>query len=481
MDPNPPFPRRASGRWHADRAPSDEPAGLRGLRLRFFAAVVLAVLLVWFVVSHSFAAYFASAAPSYALGINSSQPLALVRSAAKLVATSAERRPPQPEGIAQPDLIGGTPALDAQTLADVRRLAERALGTDPLNAAAMRLLADHASLVGDAGRERTWLEAAAGSSLHQSGAHFRLMLAGITHGEGDAALTHADILMRTRPDAMHTVMDVLAASLSSRPTRTALLAALATNPPWRRQFFARLPAHLDDARAPLDLYLGLKRTAVPPTVDEQRSYLEFLVAHDFHELAYYTWLQLLTSSRLAAVAPLFNGDFSEPASGLPFDWTLADGPGAIAEVVTARDEHGRRGLHVELGDGRVEFGSVSQWTVLAPGTYRLRGRMQGQIKGPRGLVWRIVCSADRNRPIAESPMLVGTYAQWTDFETPFTVPPIGCGAQQVHLTLAARSQSEKFVKGSAWYEGLTIERIAGLGQVKQSPAGRSLPSGDRRP
>lgn len=433
--------------------------------------MALAVMLVWLVVSHSFAAYFASAAPRYALALNSSQPLALVHSAAELVATPSQHGAPRPEVTAQPDPSRIAPVRDDQTLAEMRRLAERALGNDPLNATAMRILADHASLVGDASRERVWLERTAVASLHQSSAHFRLVLSGIERGEGDAMVTHADILMRTRPDAMHSVVAVLAASLSSPPSRRALLSALAGNPPWRREFFSRLPAHVDDARAPLDLYLGLKRTAVPPTVEEQRAYLDFLVAHDFHELAYYTWLQLLPAPRLASVAPLFNGDFREPASGLPFDWSLSDGQGAIAEMVATRDEQGRRGLHVELGDGRVEFGAVSQWTLLAPGTYRLRGRMRGRIKGPRGLVWRIVCSAERSRPIAETPMLVGTYDQWTDFETPFTVPAAGCGAQQVHLALAARSQSEKFVKGSAWYEGLAIERSDGLGQTAP-PAGR---------
>lgn len=449
-----PLPRRRDHAVHG-------PTGLRSRQMAIAASIATGIML-WLVISHSLAAYLASSAPTVALWFDRSQPVALVRLAdAGLLASATSDAAPAPAAGTSVD----PRTYDPVGLTSIRDLAERALASDPLNSDAMRILADVAALAGDSASERQWLEAAAAGSLHQSGPRYRLMLADLARGDIEAVLTHADILMRTRPDAMHSVVAALAPVLPHAPLREALLARLKRDPPWRRDFLSRLPAHIDDARSPLELYLGLKGSSAPPTVAEQKSYLDFLVARGFYELAYYTWLQLLPPARLSTVGLLHNGDFTDPPSGLPFDWSINAGSGAIVETVAAPGDNGRRGLHVELGGGRVDLGGVEQWTMLPPGSYRLHGRMQGHVKGSRGLVWRVVCGPDRSAPIAQSPMLVGDMPEWRTFEVRFTVPATACGAQIVRLELAARSESERLVTGSAWFESVAIGRLTAAAQA----------------
>ena len=235
---------------------------------------------------------------------------------------------------------------------------------------------------------------------------------------------------------------------------------LQTNPPWRPAFFGRLTRSITDARTPLYLLLGLQDTAHPPTQKELSSYINFLVGKQFHELAYYTWLQFLPTEELAKITPLYNPSFEKPLSGLPFDWTLAQGSGSTSEIRPRPDRGNDQGdeqaLFVEFTQGRAEFPGVTQLTLLGPGTYELKGKYKGLLVGKRGLVWRISCAG--KPPLAESELLRGDISQWRDFGVTFTVPTTGCRAQQVRLELDARSASEKLISGSMWFDDLELKR-----------------------
>jgi hypothetical protein len=300
------------------------------------------------------------------------------------------------------------------------------------------------------------MEAAARFSPRESYAVYWLMKQALAAGDHEQVIAKADTLLRTRSPSVPLVVPVLAQLVETNKATSGVAALLAADPPWRPSFFAALPQSITDARTPLQLFRALQSTALPASEREISSYLDFLMNNNFHELAYYSWLELLPRKKLLALSPLNNGGFEAQPSGVPFDWTLPQGSGFTAELRSSPDLEGGHSLFIGFMHGRAEFDGVKQTTLLGPGTYSLAGRFQGTLVGRRGLVWRVKCLGGGR--LAQSELLSGEIPQWRDFSLTFTVPPEGCRAQQIRLDLDARSASEKLVTGSMWFDDLALTR-----------------------
>ncbi len=216
------------------------------------------------------------------------------------------------------------------------------------------------------------------------------------------------------------------------------------------------------------MLLSLKHTADPPTRTDLRNYFDLLLKHNLHELAYYTWLQFLPPRQLSKVGSLINGGFETNPSGLPFDWVIQAGSGVTAQLRNRPDEMGNRGLYVEFSTGRVQFGGVSQLLTLSPGMYQLKGKYKGEILGRRGLRWRVMCAAG-DQLVAQTPMVVGAFPEWAEFELAVRIPDADCRAQKLQLVLDSRSASEQLVYGSIWYDELSVTRTGDLDDPKLWP------------
>ena len=197
----------------------------------------------------------------------------------------------------------------------------------------------------------------------------------------------------------------------------------------------------------------------PPTAADIRTYIYILLGRGFYRLAYYTWLQFLPPNELRHAGLLFNGDFDEAPSGLPFDWTISEGSGVTIDIVPRADKSDGHALLVDFQFGRADYHGVSELVVLAPGTYQFTGEYSGELIGPRGMRWRVRCAGvDTNA--GESDMIIGTNKAWTNFAFTFTVPEKDCPAQYVRLDLDARMASERLISGSIMFDGLRISRTA---------------------
>jgi hypothetical protein len=241
---------------------------------------------------------------------------------------------------------------------------------------------------------------------------------------------------------------------------------LAEEPPWRGSFFAKLSKGVADARTPLNLLLSVEATDKPPTTRELDAYLSFLIDEKLYELAYYTWLQFLPAQELGSIGYMVNSGFERTPSGLPFDWVIHQGTGATIDIAALPGEAVGQGLLLELGPGRADFRGVSQLLLLTPGNYRLKGKLKGESRGPRGLQWSIRCAGRGKAALGEGPMFVGVAPKWDEFDFTFTVPETECRAQELRLVLAARSASEQLVSGTVWYDDLQISRLE---ETDQSP------------
>lgn len=469
-----------------------------GRYARAIVVSVLGVILVWQVVTRSFVAYWASAAPQIALALAPANPEALLnltdshlvrrleaarragaaRASPGLVTSAdssqdptdrtrawaevgARSRAAEQAGPATPP-AGGNSGGPMGLAADdqLRAWAELALLNDPLSARAMRILGQLAAVAGDEPRTMEFMQAAATRSMHERLPIYLLMLKGIEKKDYAAALYYADALLRTTPQAIPDAMPALV-HIAETPAATGeLKAMLAKNPPWRAGFLSQLPSSVSDARTPLELLLAIKDTPTPPTTEDLGAYLNFLVSKNQYELAYYAWLQFLSTEQLHRVGLLYNGSFEANPSGLPFDWNIPSGAGVTIDIVGRPDLPGQRALLMTFAQGRVEFRGVAQLIMLSPGNYQFKGTYRGQLTGRRGLAWRVTCAGAGKGPIGESPMIVGSAPVWKDIEFSFTVPETDCRAQLLRLELDARMASEQLVTGSIWHDELRIARIS---------------------
>jgi hypothetical protein len=441
--------------------------------IRPLLLIALAVFLVWEIVTRGIPAYLAENSPQTAVRLRATQPTALVNLAAK----ELEKLNPQPDRDRPSDANSdGRPgkmqeqtppeqqalrseqtdvsSTEAQTKA--LSLAERALINDPLYAHAFGILGQLALQRSDLKRTETFMHAAAKRSLFESDAVSWMMYRSYETHDYAAALQYANALLRTRQGVLSRVMPILAMMTENPAAVPELRTALRGNPVWRQGFFSALPSKISDARSPLVLLLSLKNSSAPPRQSELVSYLTFLVQHKLYDLAYYTWLQFLPADQLQKVGNIFNGSFEFDASGIPFDWTWTEKPGARIEISRLPDQEPKQALHVELGPGRVDFPGVKELVMLPPGSYQFRAKYTAEIIGKRGLLWRVRCAGKNGSALGESEPILGHQADWQSLQFSFNVPKADCPAQYVVLDSGARSSSEQFITGSAWFDELKI-------------------------
>ncbi len=469
---------------------------LHARRVRRVAAFVFGIFLAWEVVTQSLAAYLATIAPQATLWLHPHQPEALVnlvdralRASQTTNTSSADSADPNSEppakttaraNLASGDVAAYAPNLDRafsafetvgqnesvsrplppQNAAAVRKWAEIAVEKDPLNARALRALGELAEADGDDSEAAKFMLAAARLSLHEGVAAYWLMRRSVQAKDYKNAVYYADVLLRANPEFDTHVAPILARIAADGSSVGLLNALLAAAPPWRGSFFAELPNHVTDARIPLELLLALRPSATPPTAQELGYYIKFLIAHKMYGLAYYTWLQFLPPEELRSASFLFNGNFEAAPSGLPFDWEIIQGPGVSIDVLTRPEKGADHVLRVAFEYGRVDYHSVTQLVILASGTYEFKGKYKGELVGPRGLKWRVVCADQTATSVGESATILGMSPRWKEFEFSFTVPDKGCGAQQVRLDLDARMASERMVSGAVLFGQLQISRLS---------------------
>jgi hypothetical protein len=461
-------------------------------RTRTIVISVAAIVLVWLVVSRSLVAYLAGSAPAAALWLDSRQPEALVNvadQALNAAATSAvDAAPISPpsdragdsgqylpdsasqnaknidRAFAQFEKVGRNQSVNRPVpLSDetvVRGWAITALTSDPLNAPALRILGQLAEADNDDVQAARFMQAASRLSKHENIAAFWLLRDSAKAGHYKDAVYFADILLRADPQTDRFVVPVLGQISEDKEGAALLKGALADDPPWRAQFIADFPSTVPDVRTPLDILLSLRTNPVPLKPDEIGPYLDFLVAYKFYGLAYYTWLQFLPPDALRHASLLFNGNFDDELSGLPFDWKITPGAGVTIDIVQRPDKIGQNALLVDFQFGRVDYHSVTELVVLPPGTYQFNGEYKGALVGPRGMVWRVVCANGTVTNGGESPAIIGATPNWQNVSFTFTVPAKDCPAQYVRLDLDARMASEHLITGSVLFDDLQISRVA---------------------
>ncbi len=411
------------------------------LALPGFTAAVLLVL----VSAHSLVAYLDRRNPEWALIIreNAGAELAIAQSVIGHASGRADNHigPPQTE------------YSDA-----LRTRIRKALYFEPLSAQAFVLLGVLSARAGDAEAATTFMQAAMRRSPRSPAALYWIMHQELGKGDVATSAALADILLRIRPAALPFVAPMLM-QISEHDNGTRAVAdALARAPLWRAHFFGFMNSDLKYADISLRLLLALKKSPHPPTEQEVDAFLWSLAARGRYALAYYGWLQFLPTERLADAKFLFNGTFRNPLTDSPFDWKIREGGGVIVEIDKSDNAPGKNTLSIDFGAGGVTFNAISQVLIIPRGRYRFSGFIKGELKGSRGLKWQVACILPvSSKSLAETPMMLGRFADWTEFATSFEIPA-ACHAQTVRLILDASYWTDTFVSGTMAFADLEISR-----------------------
>ncbi|MGO9483110.1 MAG: hypothetical protein ACLPX9_00795 [Rhodomicrobium sp.] len=463
---------------------------------RLSLAALLSFFLCWAVLTKSLPYVLAAAEPDLALTLNSNNPAALVSKAAQInekllsMMAAGAGQPEAGQAEEHEDGAPGTAAAeqdreDAATIdslprADeaasgeagpqglgeelrrqIRQLAAKAIANDPLNAAAFRLMAEATA---DPEHVRGLMREAVRRSRRETSAVFWLLNESYFRKDFPVAIEYADIMLQTRPAMSNAGFNYLLNIARDADGRRLVANRLAENPKWRQDFLWSLWPLLQRDQVGLELIAELKNTKSPAATGELSDYINKLAMNGAADTAYSLWLQTLPRERLENFSYLTNPGFeAEPAgSATVFDWEIGGGGNATAEFVPSGRPGRQRLLHLSFGDGRIEFPGIRQVLVLPPGHYRLSGQLRGSIIGKRGLRWQLRCNSQTWTVLGETEMLLGESEEWRMFTLEADVAQSAeCIGQVLVLYHDARSASEEYLRGEAWFGGLHLERTAG--------------------
>jgi hypothetical protein len=432
--------------------------------------LVAGTSLLWLVATVSLPAALAELSPDTALWLKPSHSRALLNKAEqnrRLLLDALKDTEEIARAVALDFTQSGPPvALDVQAAratqiearrSEIRTSALLVLRQEPLNARALSLLGEVADNSTEA---RTFMEAAVKRSRGETRAVAWLLNDSFQRKDFVATIRFADILMRTSPRLRTLATAFLASTGSDELGRQALAAHLMdpANAGVRKMFFQLLPKHVSAPTTAHAIMTALKALGGPPSAAEIKPYLDDLIAKKDIDAAYFAWLDFLPADELSTVSFINNASFEQELSGLPFDWRVASPLNASIDFVPPAPQKSGRAIVIRFGSGRVRFPTVSQFTMLPSGRYRLSVKHRGDVSAKRGLRWRIRCFGKPHPPIGETDMILGQQPNWHTVEVDFEVPATPeCRAQQVALIHDARSASEELISGEAWFDDLAIE------------------------
>ncbi len=420
-----------------------------GLWLRRGALLVLATVLVWQVVVRHMADYHAQralggerAAADLALQWDATQPRALELKARYLVREAG----PEPDGQARQRAqlwLQRAVAADPARGNNLSTLALLAQPGDPAEGAALAAVADRLAPVQPRNQRFLAQYALNGDDLA-------------------AAVSHLARAMVGAPETQATVFPLLV-QVAADPAAREVLAAIAEDPqpfPWWNGFFA----HVANNGENLDALRGLVQLreasgAYPLQEYERNLYVNRLRREGLVAEAYLHWVNGLGKTRLAVLGFLYDGGFEQDFDNdAGFGW-VARPPANSGIRITRSNTYGtggERALRLALGGKRVRFAHLYQHVFLDAGRYTVRGRVRPeQLKGRRGLQWRVYCTAGSGALLGQSELFLGT-GDWRAFDFEIDVPP-DCGGQILRLYSAGSRDVDHELAGTIWFDDMQIE------------------------
>lgn len=335
------------------------------------------------------------------------------------------------------------------------RLAARALQLAPLNASALTTYGVAMDQLGREPQADAAMTVAGKLGWRDPVTQIWLFRQALLTGDFDAAMNHADALLRRQDDVPAPLLAALTATARDPRVTEPLARHLVANPAWREPFIVYLSAYahppaIDVART---LLLRMAHGPTPPSDDKRAVYLRSLIGSQQFAQAAADWRLLGGGGGQAGL--IYDGDFERPLGQTPFDWTIESGVGWTAAVADAPGDGHGQALRVDY-DGVSPPKLVRQMLILPAGDYRLSGRVFDDGDGdPKALAWGVACATTGQ--VLGGVATPGPRGRWSDFALAFTVPPAACPAQWLVLS-AAPGDLQRDI--TAWYDDIAVTPVA---------------------
>lgn len=337
--------------------------------------------------------------------------------------------------------------------------ASAAFARSPLDASTIIALSRIAGVQGDAeAAER--LKLAAGEMMPRDAkVQAEALTIFLARRDYDQVMYRLDGLTRSRPSEAANFY-ALAAGISGDPDGSKAVARmLASNPPWRPQFFAYL---LSKGQPQLASRImdDLRSLSAPVQDDEIAGVINYYLQSGDFDQGYAVWLSSLTEDELKDVQRVYDGGFRHPVRSLHFDWTLRPAQGLAWRLFPRNTASMDQTLQLDFQDFAGSFSNLSQILRLRPGRYRLSGEIRFDgFASPTGLVFRLYClNKGAAKLIDETPALPQS-TQWIAFDKAFEIPTDGCANQQLQLESKIRLLNSQLTRGMVAIDGLAVDNL----------------------
>ncbi|HWQ88265.1 hypothetical protein [Brevundimonas sp.] len=331
-------------------------------------------------------------------------------------------------------------------------LSRDALSRAPFDVKALRVVGLTEAKAGRLDEANEILTLAGNWSLRDDPTHAWLVEHRLRRGDYASAFAHADTLARRRGDLQPPTFRLFTLAATRDPQRVlpVLTDLLAIRPPWRPGYLTSLYEADGSLPVAANLAVLLQSTPAPLTTTELQEFYANAMAQRQVGIIKTVRARL---NRPASGSAVTNGRFDDPTAPEPFQWSLVQKSGAVAEAMTDELRPSNPALRVEY-DGYSAAVIAHQRVFLAPGAHHLRFQFRIESGEPTDRMgWNITCDPGGRSILSSSAVPVTGAGAWTSSAVKFSVPE-GCPSQLLELRGRALDNRKPMV---VWFDEVAID------------------------
>ena len=247
--------------------------------------------------------------------------------------------------------------------------------------------------------------------------------------------------------------------VQSAQARTSLAGLVDAPPAWWEDFVRYLSANVENPDALLELMHMRRQSDAPISITERKYAVESLMQAGRWPAAYLLWVEGLAREDRRFLGMVYNGDFESQSKQYGFNWRLTKSKDI--DVILQRDTSaaGENALYLRFYGKEIRFQHVSQYLLLAPGSYTFRSSARTGLLAGRGrLKWFVRCADDLRDSLGSSQNIVMS-KEWSQQRFSFQVPDGDkCKAQLLRLETTGKHLFDHKLKGELWLDRVSITR-----------------------